>query len=91
MLESKVEKHLVEKVKDLGGLCYKFVSPNCAGVPDRIVIFSGDVYFVELKAPKEQARKLQLEVFKRIVEQGVPVYLLDSIEDVDRFVKELRR
>lgn len=89
MLESRVEKHLVDRVKARGGLCLKFTSPSLAGVPDRIVIIDGQVYFVELKAPKEKARKLQRAVFDRFLACGVPVYLLDSIPDVNRFVDGL--
>lgn len=86
MLESKVESYLVRKVKELGGLCLKFVSPNCSGVPDRIVIYGGQVYFVELKAPKMKARELQKSMFAKFIEQGVPVYILNTIDQIDDFV-----
>ena len=35
MRESSIESYLVRKVKEHGGLCYKFVSPGNPGVPDR--------------------------------------------------------
>ena len=38
MRESSIESYLVRKVKEHGGLCYKFVSPGNPGVPDRIII-----------------------------------------------------
>ena len=41
MKESYIESYLVRKVKEHGGLCYKFVSPGNPGVPDRLII---DVY-----------------------------------------------
>ena len=72
--ESNVEQYLVRKMKEAGGLCYKFVSPGCDGVPDRICIYRGQVIFVELKRPGEMPRKLQrhravsythLDVYKR--------------------------
>ncbi len=50
MKESTIEARLVREVKKRGGLCYKFVSPDNAGVPDRIVITpEGRTIFVELK------------------------------------------
>ena len=38
MRESSIERHLVEGVKKLGGMCVKFVSPGTPGVPDRLII-----------------------------------------------------
>lgn len=35
MTEATIERHLVEGVKKLGGMCLKFVSPSTPGVPDR--------------------------------------------------------
>ena len=50
MLEKTIERHLVDGVKRLGGLCVKFVSPGTPGVPDRIIITAtGKIIFVELK------------------------------------------
>ena len=46
MIEKDIEKYLVRQVKQMGGLALKFVSPNMAGVPDRIVMISkGTIYF----------------------------------------------
>lgn len=90
MLERRIETYFVDRVKDLGGLCLKFNSPNCAGVPDRIVVFKGQVLFVELKALKKRPRKLQESIFAKIVSQGVPVYILNSIDQVDRFIEGLK-
>lgn len=50
MKESTIEKKLKQEVEKLGGLCFKWISPGCTGVPDRIVIWpNGKVDFVELK------------------------------------------
>lgn len=52
MLESALEAAVRQYVKACGGRAYKFVSPGCPGVPDRICIFPGGrVIFVELKRP----------------------------------------
>ena len=53
MLEKTIERHLVNGVKKLGGLCYKFTSPSTQGVPDRIIITAqGRVIFAELKTTR---------------------------------------
>ena len=52
MLEKAVEAALVRRVKVLGGLCEKFVSPGRRSVPDRLVTLPGGrIIFVEIKAP----------------------------------------
>ena len=87
MLEKDVEKYFNKRIEEIGGLTMKFVSPNKNGVPDRIVLFSGDVHFVELKKPGEKPRPLQVKVHKEFEEQGIPVTTIDTKEGVDDFVK----
>lgn len=87
MRESAIEKHLANSVKLLGGLCWKFVSPNLAGVPDRIVVMPGGmVYFVELKAPGKLPRPNQLRRARELRQRGVQVLMLDSIMAVDMWL-----
>ena len=90
MIERDVERHLVRAVeKELGGRCWKWVSPGMAGVPDRIVLLPhGLTYFVELKKPGEQPRSLQKIVHKMMGVLDHHVVVLDSIEAVDGFVRE---
>lgn len=38
MRECEIERKLVDTVKVKGGICWKFVSPGTAGVPDRIIL-----------------------------------------------------
>lgn len=48
--EGHIEQWLGNKVRQLGCLYYKFVSPGNAGVPDRLLVLpDGRVWFVELK------------------------------------------
>lgn len=90
MKESNIENYLTAKIKKLGGLTFKFTSPNCAGVPDRIVILNGSIHFVELKAPGKRPRPLQAATFADLAKQQVPVFVLDSTDSVDSFLKEVR-
>lgn len=90
MLESKIEKKLVSMVRKHGGHCLKFVSPGNAGVPDRIVMMPhGWLHFVELKAPGEKPRALQIAVHDRFKRLGFPVTVIDSMEGVEAFVRAL--
>ena len=61
MREKIIEEKLTKAVKQNGGVCWKFTSPGTAGVPDRIVLMPGGrIAFVEVKAPGEKPRPLQL-------------------------------
>ena len=46
MLESKLEQKLIAHIKKLGGIAYKFTSPNRRGVPDRLCVCPTDVCFL---------------------------------------------
>lgn len=89
MLENKVENHLRKKVEEIGGKAFKFSSPGNNGVPDRVVLYKGQSYFVELKRPGEELRPLQRVVSKKFKRLGFKVYVIDSYEAVDSFIKEV--
>ena len=86
MRERDIEAYFVKRVKEAGGLSFKFVSPGVRGVPDRIAIFDRSVYFVELKAPGQLPRPDQLRMHKRMRAHGADVRIIASREDVDAFI-----
>ncbi|UNT92219.1 MULTISPECIES: VRR-NUC domain-containing protein [Allobaculum] len=89
-LERDVEQYLVRKIKDAGGLCWKFVSPGTRGVPDRWCVLAGKQFFVELKKPNARRRsdeKLQAHRAEQIKEQGLKVYRIASKPAVDLLLK----
>lgn len=88
--EKQVEGRLVLKVKKLGGVAYKWTSPSNPGVPDRLVLYQGNVWLVELKAPGQKPRKRQLVEFERLYRLGFDVIVIDSYEGVDRLVEDMR-
>lgn len=89
MAERDVERYLVSRVRLFGGLCWKFVSPGTAGVPDRIVVLNDKVYFVELKDKGRVLRELQNYRKMQLKERGQRVFCLDSKDRVDDFVSEV--
>ena len=91
MREKDIEAHLVKQIKRLGGLCYKFVSPGQAGVPDRIIFYKGKTILVELKAPGAKPRPNQVMQINRIKSQAIPCLVLDSKEKVDWFIERIRK
>ena len=90
MKESTIEARLVRMVRAKGGLCYKFVSPGNPGVPDRIVITpDGRTIYVELKQPAGRLAKIQRWQQDEMRKRNAEVRTLWSIEDVNKFVKEV--
>lgn len=85
-LERNIEAYLVKRCKEIGALCDKFVSPQRRAVPDRIVIFKGNIVFVELKAPGKRPTVAQEHDHSRRRAAGATVLVIDSIESVDAFV-----
>lgn len=84
MLERRVERRLVERARDTGGLAIKWTSPAFSGVPDRIVFLPGGrIIFVELKAPGERPTALQSRVHEMLTRLGADVRVIDSLEGVD--------
>lgn len=87
MLETKIEQHLVRKVNAIGGQALK-LNTSKRGMPDRLVLLPGGrTVFVELKAPGEKPRPLQLKRIADLKNLGFTVKVIDSMEQVDRFVK----
>ena len=83
MLEKRVEEYLKKKVKALGGLCLKFISPGTSGVPDRICVLAKRVIFVECKRPDGILSPSQKLTQKRLTDLGAEVHTVWSMEDVD--------
>lgn len=89
--EKGVEKMLTEGVKKMGGICWKWVSPGRAGVPDRIVVVASHVWFVELKSEGKVERPLQVAVRKMIEAAGGRCRVLAGGGQVREFLDEVAR
>ncbi len=91
MREKEIEKKLNQAVKCRGGICPKFVSPGYDGMPDRIVLFpGGKIAFVEVKAPGEKPRPLQLSRHRLLRRLGFRVYVLDAAEQIGGILDEIQ-
>lgn len=86
MRESEIERYFVKRVKEYGGEQRKFISPGRKGVPDRILVLLGLVFFIELKAPGKMLRPDQEREHGKLRLQGAKVLVLDSKTAVDVFL-----
>lgn len=86
ILERDIERQFCAAVKRLGGIARKFVSPGCAGVPDRLAFLpGGHLVLVELKRPGQIPRPLQVLRINELRRLGFDVRVLDSKEAVRDF------
>lgn len=91
MRERTVEQRLVREVKLMGGIAPKFTSPGFDGVPDRIVLLpGGKMGFVELKAPGQIMRPLQVQRKRQLEGLGFLVYCVDGIEQIGGVLHEIQ-
>ena len=93
MREKEIEKKLLLAVKQIGGICPKLVSPGFDGMPDRMVqvlLPNGRIGFVEVKAPGEKPKPLQLSRHRLLWRLGFPVYVLDDAEQIGGILDEIR-
>ena len=85
-----VESDFVTAVRKAGGKAFKFVSENNRGVSDRIVIFPGQVWFVEVKRRTGKLSPLQ-EDFKDFIEaRGLNHFVVYGEEGIQEFLKEVQ-
>lgn len=86
-----MEQKLVKEVKRRGGICPKFVSPGFAGMPDRIVLLPERHFgFVEVKAPGEKPRALQISRHRLLQKLGFHTFVLDRIEQIGGILDEIQ-
>lgn len=83
MLESSVERTFARRVRELGGLSFKF-APLHAGNPDRIVLLDGAVHLVELKEGTA-LRPAQLLWHRRAAERGVKVHVVTGSDEARKW------
>ena len=88
--ESTIERHLVEGIKRLGGMCIKFTSPGTPGVPDRLIITStGRIIFAELKTEAGCLSKIQKYKIGQMMKRGADVRVVKGIDGVKQLLAEI--
>ena len=87
--ENDIEEYLIKTAKKKGFLCYKFKNSGQNGIPDRILIGYGKTFFIELKAPGEKPRKLQIKKINEMRNHGATVYVVDSKEQIDQILDDI--
>ena len=91
MREKIIEQKFRVAVKAAGGVAVKFTSPGFDGVPDRLALLpDGKMAFVEVKAPGEKPRPLQLSRHRLLRRLGFKVYVLDDESQIGGIIDEIQ-
>jgi hypothetical protein len=85
--EKLLEKNLREKVRALGGLALKLWAISFSGLPDRMILMPGGrVYFAEIKETGKKPTPVQLRVHKLLRKLGFEVWVIDTNEELNKFL-----
>jgi len=89
MLESYLEKQIVEYAKYHGWWVSKMIDASCRGAPDRRMIWpkTGLTVHVEIKQPGGRLSKVQKEYHKKLKKHHQIVWTVDSMA---LFIKKLK-
>jgi hypothetical protein len=82
-----VETDFVKEVRKAGGKAYKFTSENNRGVSDRLVIFPGQVWFVEIKRDNTELSPLQKEFKLKIIGFNLNHFVVYGKKDIKTFLE----
>lgn len=87
--EKTLERSLVEKIRQRGGICLKLQGNMYAGMPDRLILLPGGLaIFVELKSEGIKPSKLQLIRHEELRALGFMVFVIDTQEKLTQFLDE---
>ena len=89
MRERDIERHLVERVQQLGGEVRKVQWIGRRGAPDRLVMLptpSRCTCWVELKAPGGKVKPHQAREHERMRAMGQRVVVIDGIDGVEELL-----
>jgi len=90
LLERDIERYLVRRVAERGGVAYKWVSPGRVGVADRIVMLPGGrVWFVELKTATGRLSPLQQVFAADMARMGMNYIVIRSKGEVDELLQRV--
>lgn len=90
-LEKDVEKYYKKEIGKIGGISYKFSSPNQRGVFDQVTIIRGVVFFIEMKTVVGKPSPGQ-EIFyrKSRTERDAMAAYIYGETGVDLFINSLK-
>ena len=73
ILESVIQKKIINRLKKEGWLCIKLIKTNWNGVPDLICHRNGETMYIEVKQPSGRLSELQKVRIAELKEKDITV------------------
>ncbi len=73
ILESVIQKKIINRLQKEGWLCIKLIKTNWNGVPDLICHRNGETMYIEVKQPSGKLSELQKVRIAELKEKGITV------------------
>ena len=90
MTESQLERWLGKRLKTLGCLYFKFISPGNDGMPDRIIITShGRIIFAELKSESGKPSAIQRLRLGQLRRRRCDARLVVGLNDAMKLLEDI--
>lgn len=87
--EGIVENYLRRQCKKYDIFCCKFTSPGTRGVPDEILIYQGETYFVETKSPVGDTSAIQKVRIAQMKNHGAKVFVCHTRQKIDQLLASI--
>lgn len=88
MMEKQIEQAFARAVKARGGIALKLNPLGMSGIPDRMVLLpNGICFFVELKAPGQKPRPLQIRRMEQLEKLGFRCFVLDNKKQIEEVLE----
>jgi len=89
MLESAIQKKIVDFLEDSGALVYKTISLSKSGFPDIMGVYKGRHIHIEVKQPGKKATKLQEFKMNKLTIAGSYGCVATSVGDARKLLVAL--
>ncbi len=86
--ERTIERSFTLAVGRRGGWAIKLNPQWVRGIPDRLVLYRGRAWFVELKTESGRLSKVQRAVHRRLTRLGFDVAVLWSVTEAENWIVE---
>lgn len=89
---AKLQEHLKKRVQGSGGQYRKVRWEGRRGCPDCFIWWTWPhAAFVEIKAERDVLSAIQRREVERMREDGVPVYIASTVDDLEKIIEEVRK
>jgi len=89
---AKLQEHLKKRVQGSGGQYRKVRWEGRRGCPDCFIWWTWPhAAFVEIKAERDVLSAIQRRGVERMREDGVPVYIASTVDDLEKIIEEVRK